>query len=46
MFSLRHRFHIGCRAHLAPYPMGSGGYFPEAKRAGLKLTTHLHLCQG
>jgi hypothetical protein len=27
-FSLLHVVHAGCRAHLASYPMGTGGSFP------------------
>jgi hypothetical protein len=33
-FSLHHRVHNGSGAHLASYPMGTGGSFPGGKAAG------------
>jgi hypothetical protein len=30
-------------AHLAPYPVGTGGSFPRVKGGGMKLTTNFHL---
>jgi hypothetical protein len=34
-FSLRHHFQTGSDAYLASYPMGTGGYFPGDKAAGV-----------
>jgi hypothetical protein len=43
-FSSSSCIQTGSGAHLASYPMGTGGYFPGVKRGrGVTLTTHLHL---
>jgi hypothetical protein len=34
-FSLHHRFQNGSGAHPASYPMGTRGFFPEGKAAGV-----------